>query len=234
MDARLRRKPMTTTAAPGGPGEEYYQQNYRSYDRQNPDYKLAYYRQRIEESRDRSLPKRIHDIGCGPGNFLAALENDWSRFGSDINTFAIERAQQRLPAGRFALGSGAVDLLFAERFSVITAFDVLEHVPAIEEAGANIVAQLVSGGIFLFVVPVYDGLSGPAIKLLDRDPTHVHKRARQFWIDWAARHFTVLSWDGILRYLLPGGYYLHAVTSTMRGHTPAICVACRSRDSGRR
>ena len=220
---------MTTARTLSGPGEEYYQQNYRSYDRQNPDHKLAYYRERIERYRDRALPMRIHDLGCGPGNFLAGLNPDWSVFGSDINTFAIERAQQRMTGGRFALGSGAVDVLFDETFSVVTAFDVLEHVPSIEEAGSTIARQLLPGGLFLFVVPVYDGLSGPVIALLDRDPTHVHKRARQFWIDWACRHFTLLAWEGVLRYLLPGGYYLHLVTSTMRGHTPAICVACRSR-----
>ena len=215
----------------GAPGEEYYQQNYRSYDRQNPARKLAYYRSRIDAHRHRAQPRCIYDIGCGPGNFLASMGTDWQVFGSDVNTFAIEQAGARIVNGRFALGAGAVTPLFDRRFPVITAFDVLEHVPEIEDAGARIGEQLEDGGLFLFVVPVYDGLSGPLITALDRDPTHVHKRERAFWLEWASRHFDVLDWEGILRYLLPGGYYLHVVTSTMRGHTPAICVACRSKST---
>ena len=218
-----------TTASGSGPGEEYYRQNYRSYERQNPPYKLAYYQSQIERHRDQAQPRCIYDIGCGPGNFLASLGGEWEVFGSDVNSFAMARAGSRIAAGRFALGAGAVTQLFDRRFPVITAFDVLEHVPEIELAGATIGEQLAPGGLFLFVVPVYDGLSGPVISWLDRDPTHVHKRERAFWLDWASRYFEVLSWEGILRYLLPGEHYLHIVTSAARRHTPAICVACRAR-----
>ena len=218
-----------TTRSSSAPGEEYYRENYRSYDRQNAPHKLAYYHAQIEQHRDRAQPRCIYDIGCGPGNFLASLGERWDVFGSDINTFAIERAAARMPAGHFALGAGAVTPLFDRRFPVVTAFDVLEHVPEIEVAGARIVEQVSPGGLFLFVVPVYDGLSGPVITLLDRDPTHVHKRERAFWLDWASRHFELLSWEGVVRYLLPGGAYLHLVTTLLRGHTPAILVACRAR-----
>lgn len=224
----MKAEKMTTPAAQRPPGEEYYRQNYRSYDRQNPPAKLAYYRDRIEQHRDRSEPRCVYDIGCGPGNFLASLGDGWEVFGSDVNTFAVDRAAARLANGHFMLGAGAVTSLFDRRFPVITAFDVLEHVPEIELAGASIRRQLTPGGLFLFVVPVYDGLSGPLIRLLDRDPTHVHKCARAFWLNWASRHFSVEAWEGILRYLLPGGRYLHVVTPAMRQHTPAICVACRA------
>jgi 2-polyprenyl-3-methyl-5-hydroxy-6-metoxy-1,4-benzoquinol methylase len=225
---------MTTARTHSGPGEEYYQQNYRSYDRQNPEPKLAYYRGQIARHRDAALPMRLHDIGCGPGNFLNSLDRQWSIFGSDINTFAVERSRQRMPHGRFVVGAGALEVLFDEQFSVITAFDVLEHVPSLEAAGPAIARQLLPGGIFIFVVPVYDGLSGPIITMLDGDPTHVHKEPRAFWLAWAAQHFEVLSWDGILRYLLPGGHYLHLVTSVGRRHTPAVLVACRARTSSPR
>ena len=114
--------------------------------------------------------------------------------------------------------------------SVVTAFDTIEHVPDLTAVAAAVRQQLPPKGLFLFVVPVYDGLSGPAIKLLDKDPTHVHKWPRQKWLDWiGGEGFDVREWTGILRYLLPGGYYLHAPTGTFRGHTPAILVAARRR-----
>jgi hypothetical protein len=81
----------------------------------------------------------------------------------------------------------------------------------------------------VFVVPVYDGLSGPIIRRLDRDPTHVHKWPRDRWLDWAASHFEVVDWTGILRWLTPLGYYLHVVTRLGKRHTPAILVTCRKR-----
>jgi hypothetical protein len=62
---------------------------------------------------------------------------------------------------------------------------------------------------------------------LDKDPTHVHKWPRAKWLEWAERDFTVIEWNGILRYLLPTGKYLHVPSRLFRGHTPAILVACR-------
>jgi SAM-dependent methyltransferase len=210
------------------PGEEYYLQNYRHYDRQNPGHKLRYYRARIEAFRHPALPRRIHDLGCGPGNFLHSLDAGWTIFGSDINTFAVEQARRKMPHGTFAIGAGAVESLFPQQMAVITAFDVLEHVPDIEAAAASINRQLLPGGLLLFVVPVYDGLSGPIVRLLDRDPTHVHKQSRAAWLAWARRHFDVLDWEGVIRYLLPaGGPYLNVATRALRAHTPAILVACR-------
>jgi SAM-dependent methyltransferase len=210
------------------PGEEYYLRNYRDYDRQNPEHKLRYYRNRIETYRNPALPNRIYDIGCGPGNFLRSFDRSWSIFGSDINAFAIENARRTMPHGQFVLGAGASAVLFAEPMPVITALDVLEHVPDLELAAARIREQLMPGGLLLFVVPVYDGLSGPIVWLLDRDPTHVHKRPRSHWLEWAGRHFEVIAWEGIVRYKLPGPLpYLNIATASFRAHTPAILVACR-------
>ena len=84
-------------------------------------------------------------------------------------------------------------------------------------------------GCFVFTVPVYDGLSGPMVRLLDRDATHLHKWPRRRWLDWAESHFSVIEWKGIFRYLLPGGYYLHLVVQGLRRHAPAIIVVARKR-----
>jgi hypothetical protein len=83
------------------------------------------------------------------------------------------------------------------------------------------------GGWFLMVVPVYDGACGPLIRTMDRDPTHVHKLGRGEWLAWVGRHFEVVEWWGIVRYLLPGRFYLHLPTRLGRGHTPAILVVGR-------
>ena len=77
---------------------------------------------------------------------------------------------------------------FEESFDVIAAFDVLEHVPLLDKALMAVKERLVSGGHFIFVVPVYDGPTAPLINALDKDKTHIHRRPPRFWLDWAGAH----------------------------------------------
>ena len=111
---------------------------------------------------------------------------------------------------------------------MVTAFDVLEHVCDLALAAANIKSQLLPGGCFVFVVPVYDGALGPMVQLLDRDPTHIHKLPRAYWLRWAQKHFTVLNWRGILRYFLLSKLYIHfEMKDILKYHSPTIAVICR-------
>lgn len=75
----------------------------------------------------RSTQKRILDIGCWDGRFLGSIEPGWQLNGVEINPAAAARARQR-----------GVDVLSEDLaridsrlglFDVITAFDVIEHVP---------------------------------------------------------------------------------------------------------
>jgi len=217
-------------------GQDYYARNYRDYEAQNPARKLRYYARVIERHRDPLAPKRIHDVGCAFGRFLATLPADWQLCGSDPSEHAIARAAQVVPRAAFRMASAAQPCPFEGKFGVVCAFDTLEHVEDLDAAGAAVHDQLVAGGLFVFVVPVYDGLSGPLIRWLDRDPTHVHKLPRRRWLEWAARGFEVVAWWGVLRYLLPGRHYAHVPTKLLRHHTPAIITVCRRRlgEPGRR
>lgn len=207
----------------------YFAANYRNYARQNPPRKMRFYRRMVEAALSPGAPKRIHDLGCGMGLFLASLDASWQRFGSDVSEFALEKAREACPLGTFAVGSAAEASPFRESFGVVTAFDVIEHVPDLDAVARAVTQQLCHGGAFVFVVPVYDGLSGPIIQRLDRDPTHVHKWPRGRWLDWASRHFEVVDWLGIVRWLTPWGYYIHCPTRALRCHAPAVLVSCRRR-----
>jgi len=206
---------------------EYYRENYRDYRRQTPARKLRVYARLVERHCSAAVPSRIHDIGCGFGHFLGSLEESWEICGSDVSEFAIARAAEEFPRGHFAVAGATARGVFDGRFGVVTAFDVLEHVPDLDAAAAAIAGQLVPGGCFIFAVPVYDGLSGPIIRALDHDETHVHKWPRRRWFEWAEAHFDVLEWIGAVRYLLLSLYYVHLTTRLLRDHTPAIIVACR-------
>jgi SAM-dependent methyltransferase len=190
---------------------------------------MAFYRGWLDRYAPRQEPRRVHDLGCAFGRFLASLPDGWEPFGSDASEHALAEARRLCPRGTFAPSAPSPRPPFAVPMSAVTAWDVIEHIPDLAAVAASVQAQLVDGGAFLFVVPVYDGLSGPVIRRLDRDPTHLHKWPRRQWLDWAGAAFEVCEWVGIVRYLLPGGYYVHVPTRRARDHTPAILVACRKR-----
>jgi len=208
-------------------GPEYYTKYYRGYARQNPPRKLRLYARMVARHAAANAPRRIHDLGCGFGDFLAMLDASWEICGSDVSDYAIAQAAERHRRGAFKVASATDRGVFPGPFGVVTAFDVLEHVADLDAAAAAVNGQLAPDGAFLFVAPVYDGLSGPIIRALDRDPTHVHKWSRRLWLGWAATHFQVLEWLGVVRYLFPLFGYLHVATRLFRRHAPAILVACR-------
>jgi SAM-dependent methyltransferase len=213
------------------PGEarferDYYRTVYPDYARQNPPRKLHFYRGLAEQAASGIDAPRILDVGCAFGAFLACIDPRWARFGVDVSRFAIESAAASVPGVTFAR-AGFSDLSFSTPFDVITAFDVIEHVPELEAVADAVKSHLKPGGHWIFVVPVYDGLTGPIIRLLDRDTTHVHKRSRDFWLRWAGEHFELIAWLGIYRSLVPGLGYLHLPTRAARRFTPAIAVVAR-------
>lgn len=80
------------------------------------------------EVESEAKPAAILDIGCFDGAFLAKLERGWHRYGVEPNPVAAERAGSR---GIEILGEtlATVDRLQIPSLDVITAFDLLEHLP---------------------------------------------------------------------------------------------------------
>lgn len=215
--------------------EAYFRTAYRDYRAQNPEAKLAFYRRVVEEWAPPRRPLDLLDVGCGPGRFLAYLDRAGGvrPHGTDVSGWALERAREALPGAELRRASAAETPFPPASFDVVTALDVIEHVPERDRVEEAVAAMLRPGGLFVFVVPVYDGLSGPVIRLLDRDPTHVHKVGRSDWLAWAGERFRVLDWWGVVRYLFPGRFYLHRPTRRLRRHAPAILVAARRGDEAR-
>jgi SAM-dependent methyltransferase len=204
----------------------YFEVQYRDYKRQNPPRKLAFYRRLAEMAAGSNPRPRVLDIGCAFGLFLSRLDSRWDRFGIDVSEYAILQAREQVPAVQFAV-SPAEEAVFHGPFDVITAFDVLEHIPRLDTVRSVISESLVRGGGFVFVVPVYDGPLRPVVRALDRDPTHIHKESRNFWLTWAGEKFLLKDWWGIYRYLLPGGLYLHFPAHSIRRFAPAIACLLR-------
>lgn len=216
------------TLPPASFDQSYYSTYYPDQDRKNTPRKLACYRELVAHA----LPPptagapKVLDLGCAFGRFVAAFDPSWQAYGADVSEFAIGRAAALVPGAQFAVMREGL-IPFAERFDAITAWDVLEHIPDLDDIAAQVADHLVPGGIFAFAVPVYDGPLGRLVDRLDKDATHINRCPRRFWLDWARRHFVLVRWCGAFRYLLPSGHYLHWTTDVLRRASPAIIVTVR-------
>ena len=215
------------TAAEGRFERDYFETVYRDYQAQNPPRKLRFYRELVGRAARGIERPRILELGCAFGTFLASLGPGWTRFGIDVSAFALEEARRRVPEAELAVAP-AGQVPFEGPFHVIAAFDVLEHVADLDAALDGVAARLTRGGALVLVVPVYDGPTGPLIRALDKDETHVHKEARRFWLERIGRRLSIEEWWGVFRYLLPGRLYAHWPTHALRAWAPAIAVVARS------
>jgi SAM-dependent methyltransferase len=211
--------------------ENYYRTVYRNYTRQNPPRKLRFYQDLLTRHLGKSESIRLLDVGCAFAAFLSSLPRGWDLYGIDVSEHAIESARSKVPGVKLA--SAKLETLpFQGPFDAVTSFDVIEHIPDLGKVAEIVSGLLKPGGIFLFVVPVYDGPLGWLVHLLDKDPTHVHKTKRDFWLSWAAQFFEVVEWQGTYRYLTPMGVYMHFASRLFRRWSPAIAVVVRRKTQG--
>lgn len=169
------------------------------------------------------------DIGCGYGKYLEVASRDFQVAGIDPSAYAIKEVRRLVPSATLSVSS-LESFRPQKRFDVVTAFDVLEHLEDPRRAMEKIHRLLSNEGIFVCVVPVYDGPFGTIGGWLDRDPTHLHKWDRWKWLRLFEEKFHILFREGIIRYTLPiFGYYLYASASWFWRWGQAIVVVLKKR-----
>ena len=187
-------------------GSDYFKRLYSSPEDKNPARKIEIYLKIIKRSllgvrQGDSLKGKpsLLDVGCGYGRFLKLAENEFVTYGIDPSEFVINEARKYTINTKFEVAT-ILSYKPEIKFDVITAFDVLEHVPEIEKAIGQIKSRLKPGGIFFCAVPVYDGSLGRLAEKLDRDETHINKWSRNRWLGIFSRSFNVLETWGAVRY----------------------------------
>ncbi len=203
--------------------ESYFQDIYQSdYDRRNPRYKHRSYLSEVRRvAKNGGL---LLDVGCAYGSFLREAAPHFTAHGCDVSAHAVEVAQKRVPSAQI-FQSDLLGIETMTRYDVITCFDVLEHIPAIDQALIHLHKLLKPGGSLIITMPVYDTVVGKLVGYLDRDPTHVHKISRYEWLALlSAAGFHQLSWNGIVRYYFGGPFYLHYCSRVLRRCSPAILI----------
>jgi len=135
---------------------------------------------------------RVLELGCGMGDLLAWLTDRYIVFGSDINSWALSRAQHNIPRGNFVLLSGDMPYAFPEgSFDIVIAKHVVEHLRQPEQAIAEMSRVLKTGGLLVLATP---NLGSPMRKRKKanwigyKDPTHISLKPAEEWLSCLQLH----------------------------------------------
>jgi SAM-dependent methyltransferase len=128
----------------------------------------AFVQTRLEEITAEFSPyrqtNRLLDIGCGAGNLLlAARKNGWDAQGLDVSANAVKHVRE---AG-FEVFQGELReaRLPSQHFDVITAAEILEHLPEPRLLVQEVARLLRPGGLFWTTTPHARGLSARVLGL---------------------------------------------------------------------
>ena len=117
----------------------------------------------------------VLDIACGSGGFLKRMKVKGCKvFGIDTNPAAVDTAHaQGLPVHCVALADYAKS--HAGCFSVVTAFQIIEHIPEVQPFIRNALTCLKPGGKLILTVPNRLRCSRDAFEPLDCPPHHLSR-----------------------------------------------------------
>lgn len=209
----------------------YFRRHYTSFEERNPTYKLKSYLRVVRKwTKDFEGRPVLLDIGCGFGRFLKIAEPFFETHGIDPSKFAIGQAHQYAKRSAFTI-STLESYNTRIRFDIITAFDVLEHTQNVLDSLKKVSRLLRPGGIFICVVPVYDGPLGIIGGVLDHDLTHVQKLSRWQWLELFKSQFEIVEMQGAIRYSFSGGIYFHMLSPFFWKWGQAILVVLQKYDN---
>jgi len=201
--------------------DNYFVENYpKGYEESNPDKKLNHYLTEILQFQNSG---KLLDIGCAYGIFLKKTIKHFDSYGVEPTDAikSINYDQNKLANKLF--DSNCIPNEWG-KFNVITAFDVFEHINDLDHT-LNLVSDLLdTNGILSIVVPVYDGPIGFGVKLLDKDPTHIHKTSRYFWIKLLESKFNIKKVIPQFRINTPFGYVFKPMHKKLLYFSPAVMI----------
>lgn len=128
--------------------------------------------------------KRILDVGCGLGEFLAICEKrGMETHGVEISSFAINKAKKRIKAKLEQLDASRQKLPFKNNFfDAVTIFDVLEHLKTSRLILDQTFRVLKKGGILFCTTPNDQGRLGRFLeRFMPDDSTHINKKTPTGW-----------------------------------------------------
>ena len=130
----------------------------------------------------------VLDIGCGRGDFVRSVAGRRGRtVGVDHNAEAIARLDESGIEG-YAVDLAQLTDIEKESFDVVCAFQILEHVPSVDDLLRPALELLRPGGRLFISVPNRDRRRPPGFEPLDQPPHHISRWADQQFARLAERY----------------------------------------------
>ncbi len=194
-----------TSIVPEADNSEDYDTYYTESNLSDPKFIHLRLDQIVERFAAYRKTNRLLDIGCGAGSLLKAADRaGWLAEGLDISKTAIDHVRA---SGFQAFLGQLSDANYPDAyFDVVTASELLEHVPDPQSLIAEIARILRPGGLWWATTPNATGLSSQVLGLrwsVISPPEHLH----------------LFSIDGIKTLLLNHGF--HSVKIRTEGVNPA-------------
>ena len=143
----------------------------------NPDLYLKFDKERIQPSIDLVAridylqPKRIIDIGCGPGNSTQILYNKWSEsdiIGADNSPAMIKKATEDYPNQKWILFDASVDNL-NDKYDLVFSNATIQWIPNHDKLLKRFADLLNESGVLAVQLPqFFDMPLGKAISEIGR------------------------------------------------------------------
>ncbi|MDR0478165.1 MAG: methyltransferase domain-containing protein [Desulfobulbaceae bacterium] len=131
----------------------------------NPNLYLKFDRERTQPAIDLTMkimmdqPRRIIDIGCGPGNSTNVLMTRWPQaeiIGLDRSQAMIAEAKTKYPAVKWVRADASSDLTGLGRFDIVFSNAAIQWMPDHERLLPNLANMLNANGILAVQVPITD------------------------------------------------------------------------------
>ena len=161
-------------------------------------YALNRFLSRVKNAVDENLAIRILEGGSADGYVVKYLKDRNSAlelYGIDIDREAIRLAREMNPETRFEYGNLETGVLPKERFDMVTALEIFEHIPDTEKALFNM--QKLNAGYFLISVPnepffrILNFLRGRHWRRLGNHPEHIHTWRKNRFKKVISKYFTI-------------------------------------------
>lgn len=120
--------------------------------------------------------RSILEIGCSIGavsNILA--DRGFKVIASDVSEYAVKRAKKLTPSARFLTIDIEKGIPLKEKFDIIIAFEVVEHLKKPEKGIANMYKGLKEEGTVVISTPY-------PYKWNFNDPTHINVKYPEEWV----------------------------------------------------
>jgi SAM-dependent methyltransferase len=202
--------PMTTPSAPRDHYTREYFEKWNYADRPLGRFSMYWFARRYYAALVRRYaPKggKLLEMGCGLGDLLGLLQDDFACIGIDLIDYAIEQTKINAPrAEAYVMSADDLGVFPHGAFSAVLALHLVEHLPDPQAVIRQVSDLLMPGGIFLFATPHPDyalrRFKDHDNDAIGKDKTHINVHPPAQWRAWCeangmemVAHFGDGLWD---------------------------------------